>query len=331
MHKYLIISDLHFGLKRKAGATPQSMVGYADFQFQSAELALQEYHAQHLLIAGDLFAAGQVDYATLWRTAELLRKWGGDIYCLQGNHDIIRDRTQMPALQFLAKMLGPRFTLIDEPMLITDDIAVVPHLPNQEAYDAAVAEAAQDALILVTHANFENPFAQGQDHSLNLTAAQAAEFELVLNGHEHAPRVVGNVQMLGSLVPCQPAEANIDHFAWLWDGETPPMPVPSACPSYEEQNWYELIRPEALFVKVVGEAEAGEAATVIQEISQFRQDYPDVFMVANAVKVGDLVLGELTQAAEDLDMFDPLAAILSALSEEHRGELKKVLGKEIFC
>lgn len=331
MTNYLIVSDLHLGLKRKAGATPQSMAAYADQQFITADMVLREHPAQHLLITGDLFAAGQVDYATLWRAAELLRAWGGDIYCLQGNHDIIRDRTQMPALRFLAKLLRPRFHLIDEPTMITEEIAVVPHLPNQEAYDAAISDAAVDALILVTHANYENPFAQGQDHSLNLTADQAAQFELVLNGHEHLPRQVRNVQMLGSLYPCQPAEARDDHWAWLWDGQGAPTPVLSYTPSYEEQDWRELGPPNSLFLRVTGEAEAGEAAVVIQLVSQFRQAYPEVFMIANAVKVGDLVLGELAQAAEDLDMFDPLAAILALLSTQHRERLKKVLGQEIFC
>jgi len=311
----IIVSDTHLGLRRSRGATPASMAAF--YQCQIA--TLQALPREPLLIPGDLFAAFDVD------TEHLLAAWmwlkDREATVLQGNHDISKDRSRLSSLDFLAQLL-PGLVVVKEPCII-GEVAYVPHLANQQEYDAAVFNAANTATILVTHANFENPWAVEQDHSLNLTQAQAVEFDLVLSGHEHNRRVINNVHMLGSPWPCNIAEAGVDHFIHEWDGENAPAPIPIwSAARYEEQDWRSLGESEADFVRVVGEADAGEAALVIQEINRFR-GVSKAFFISSSVKVGELDLGELEEAEQSLDGFDPVAALMSVLSPENRTRLEQ--------
>ena len=246
---YLIVSDLHLGLRRQtckgAGATTQSLMAFNHFQFEEAEKLLLSHPERDLIILGDLFAEFSVEYSVLRRSAEILSQRSGVVYLVEGNHDSSRDQSKKSAISRLAWLLG---RLSGGPLVVFASgspawvehhtVVIVPHLVNQEAFDAALAEIPKGATLL-THCNFDNPFAAEKAHSLNLSPAQAAAFSMVISGHEHNRSHKGNMFMLGSPYPCNIGEAEVDHGYHLWDG-----------PDHE---------PE--FVKTWGSAESGARAS----------------------------------------------------------------------
>lgn len=324
---YLIVNDNHLGLKRKSGATQESMNALHDLQIAILWAALEKSTADTLIVLADLFADAFVEPAVLWQAYQTLMTWGGKIYLVIGNHDVSKDRSKMSSLEFLARLL-PNAVLIDKPQIVDDNFAVVPHLLNQEEFDNAVAWAAEESTILLAHCNYDNFFAAEKDHSLNLTPEQAKQFDLVILGHEHVKRTVGNVHVLGSPLPCNISEAEHDHWIHEWDGAGAPEATVqtfdnSAC---AEIDWRDLaeIPPGARFVRVVGSATATEAAQVIQEISRFRSLANDVFMITNSVRVDGVELGSFTDEDSSLESFDPMAVLMEVLAPEYRARLVEI-------
>jgi len=314
-----IISDPHIGLTRKAGATAASMLAYTQFQQQ----LLRSIKAEELLITGDLFASSDVTHEHLLFAWDWLRRYP-KVTVLQGNHDIAKNRDKLSSLDFIGQVL-PNLKVIREPEIV-GEVAYVPHLANQDAFDKAIENVAETATILVTHCNFNNSFACEKDHSLNLTPEQAALFDLVISGHEHERRTVNNVVMLGSVLPCNITETG-DKFYYTWDGaDQLQAHLVWSSSNYIEIDWRSLEQIDYQFIRVVGEASADEAAQVIQELSDFRKK-SKAFMITNSVKVGKLEIGELEDSASDLSLFDPIKALKSVLSKEHREQLEEVLGE----
>jgi calcineurin-like phosphoesterase family protein len=316
----LLLADLHFGLKRKSGATQTSMAAYADFQFHTVESILAESADDHLLILGDIFSEAEVDNAVFLRTFELLSQWEGRLTLVMGNHDQVKDRSKLSSISLLARLL-PNAELIENPTAFPD-YWIIPHLKNQELFDQALAKA--EGQVILTHANFSNPFAAESDHSLNITPEQAAKHPLIISGHEHNARQLGNVHMLGSPYPCSIAEVT-DKFCHTWDGETAPVPFLTwSNEQYTEIDWRSLEPTDHQFIRVIGDAPADEAATVLQEFSKFRAASP-AFFISNSVKIGNLEIGALDESSEELENFDPVAALKSVLSEKHRARLEEVM------
>jgi hypothetical protein len=132
--------------------------------------------------------------------------------------------------------------------------------------------------------------------------------------------------MLGAPCPCSIAECSNKYYhTWKGVGE----PSPTFCWSNEqfiEIDWRSLVHSDHQFVRVVGEATADEAAIVLQEFSEFRRK-STAFMITNSVKIGNLEIGELEEAAGELDVFDPVATLMSLLSEDHKKQIEEVLAR----
>jgi len=314
-----LVSDPHIGLTRKAGATAQSMKAYSEFQMA----VLHSIEAEELLVTGDLFSSYDAGPEAVLAAWQWLSRYSR-VSVLQGNHDASKNKEKMSSLDFLGHIM-PSLRIIREPV-IEGEIAYVPHLTNQEIFDAAIEKVAETATVLVTHANYANFFAAEREHSLNLTPEQSALFELVLSGHEHNKSLRQNVHMLGSPYPCSIAEIS-EKFIHTWDGENAPEPFRTwSSENCIEIDWHNLTPSSAQFIRVVGEATADEAALVLQEFSEFRRK-SDAFMITNSVKIGSLEIGELEEAAGELDVFDPVAALMSVLSEDHKKQIEEVLGR----
>ena len=308
----LLLNDLHFGIKRG----PK----FQEFQLEMLDSILED-NDDDLLIVGDLFDTHQIDYELLRTLTRRLR--GRKVMLMLGNHDIAKDRGQLDAARFLAWML-PGSTLVEAPTEI-GDIALIPHMANQEEFDTAITIASKRSTTLIAHCNFDNFFATAQDHSLNLTPEQAKLFDMVILGHEHVKRHVGNVHVLGSPWPCNIQEAEHDHYVHRFDMDR----VLTAHEvwdkhDFEAMDWRDLRETGASFIRVVGEATAEEAAEVIQRVAAFKK-VSDALMITNSVQVGELDLGELLESAESLDTFDPIAALMSALPEKYRKRLEEIL------
>jgi hypothetical protein len=93
---------------------------------------------------------------------------------------------------------------------------------------------------------------------------------------------------------------------------------------YTEIDWRSLEPSCHQFIRVTGEAAADEAATLIQEVAKFRAA-SQAFMISNSVKLGNLEIGALDESSEELETFDPVAALKSVLSAKHRMRLEEVM------
>lgn len=326
----IIVNDLHLGLKRKTGVTEASLKVYKEFQYAIFQKILEDNPGEDLVILGDIFDGGNIGYGDLWRTNELLRSHSGRVALVAGNHDLNKNAEQLSAFDFLAKLrTDPTVTVIRN-WDISPDFAVVPHLQNQAIFDAAIAEVAEaGAKVLLCHANCNNGFAVTKDHSLNLTPEQAGQFDLVIMGHEHNRRSVGNVVVLGAQYPTSISDCAVSkgYHRWAGPGHLPEFVETWSTDDYVDIPWQDLggefVPRTYHFVRVIGNATAEEAAEVIDRVNHFRQG-SDAFFITNSVQVGEINLGDIEEVTEEqLGAFDPLNALLELLPEEHSNRLRE--------
>lgn len=318
---YLILNDLHHGKVRKTGVTTAANEAFRKAQEDVFVSLLDAHRDKDLIILGDLFDGYLVDYVSVSRVLHKLLDTSGRIILVAGNHDLSKNTATMSSFDFVCvfmENLRPDSVIIvKEPTIIDDHLAIIPHLINQEIFDQAVAKYAGRDLTLLAHCNYENPFAAEKDHSLNLTKKQAQGFRKVILGHEHVKRWVGNVRILGSQLPMTIQEAESDKYYHILcdDGALTEHLIWSTEDGYAEQDWVAMQDCRAKFIRIVGEASAEQAAKVLQEVNKFRNQ-SDAYLVANSVKVGDLVLEELEEAAADVETFDALAVFKQLLPEK---------------
>lgn len=323
---YTIISDLHLGMKRTTGVTVQSSAAFYEFQLKHFKQMLEAHPGNDLIILGDLFASSTVPYTVVWDALRILQGFPHDIILVRANHDISKDRTQMAGFDFLCKLL-PKAIAVTEPYALNNVAMIIPHAANQTIFDQQIEAAAETYQVLLTHANFDNHFAQASDHSLDFTADQAKAFERIISGHEHNARTVGNVHMLGAQWPCSIAEVT-PKFYHIWDGgyELEAIPSPAKF-EYVEADWSDLdgIPTSANFVRVTGVATAEQAGQVIDQVNRYRQT-SSAFYITNSVKIGEIDLGDIENVTEEtLSGFDPVQALLELLPEAHSTRLRGML------
>mgnify|MGYP005846120545 CR=1 FL=1 len=323
--KQILVSDIHLGLRRRAGTTPTSTVAYESLQFEALDSTITDANDLGLpvVVLGDIFDKPTVEYSVLWRAVESFSRVKYGLTLVKGNHDIGGDKERLTAFDMLC-LLVPGATGVSEPTL-SGNYTIVPHAHNQDIFDEWLTQASGTIL---THANFDNFFAVDKDHSLNITPEQAQKFTALISGHEHERRQVGNVTMLGSLLPCNIGEAKTAKGYHIFNSATGDLEfieVWSPQDSYIEINWADLpCDTDAEFIRVNGEAEFSQGAQVIQAIAEFRKT-SGAYFVSNSVKVGDLVLGELDDVEADLDSFNPLEAFWSILGEESAMKIKEIV------
>lgn len=331
--KYAIIADPHGGLKRQAGTTPRSMSEYSLQQNSLLKGILASCEAQEVILLGDIFDRDIVDYETILYTAEALRCFPGKKYLVKGNHDQGGNQEKLTAFDLLGYMLTDDNTImVKEPTRIDVGAWIVPHLHNQGAFDEAMERLAEsNASVLLAHANYDNGFALEKDHSLNLSREQASRFDHVILGHEHAKRDLPGVDILGALFPCNIGECGVAKGFHYWDGpghdvEFQPLWFPAE--GYAELDWRELLEPvgaQASFVRIVGSANAEEAAQVVDEVARFRAA-SQAYFVSNSVKVGTIELGELEDFEDGkLAGFDALGALREMLPQKFHERMSKLL------
>lgn len=326
----IIVNDLHFGGKRKTGVTESSLKAYKEFQYAVFQKILEDNSGEDLVVLGDIFDGGSVGYDDVWRTYELLESRASHITLVAGNHDLTKNAEQLSAFEFLARML-PKATVLRN-WDVAPGWAVAPHLQNQAMFDAAVAEAATAAKVLLCHANYDNGFAVSRDHSLNLTPEQAGQFDMVLMGHEHNARTIGNVVVLGAQYPTSISDCAVSKGYHRWAG---PSHRPEFVQTWDRNDYIEVdwrgldsIIQAARFIRVIGTATAEEAADVIDRVSKFRQN-SQAFFITNSVQVGEINLGDIEEVTEaQLGAFDPLGALLELLPSEHATRLQEEMKHE---
>lgn len=337
MKPFAVINDLHIGVVRAAGTTPNTAYALRQWIIQRlAELLLQASDCD-LLVNGDLFDSEHIPYSDLLETYRMFAQWMIDnpesiLYLPPGNHDLSRTTTTMSSQQFftmlLVGMFGERRVVVPtQGMAMTvagDPGWVIPHMPNQELFDLELAKVPA-VKYLFLHCNFDNKFAVQSDHSLNLSKeqAQGLKVERIVLGHEHQRKMAltGKVMIPGNQFPSSVADCLGNHNKMMTMIRPASDPVPfemletwTEDGSFCKANWRELseVSPEAQFVRVEGEAATSEAPAVLTAISKLRKSH-NAFVITNAVAIEGRVIGETVQNMEKVANFNVVQALMQLL------------------
>jgi DNA repair exonuclease SbcCD nuclease subunit len=337
-----IVSDWHIGAQRMAGATPLTAYQLRQALLTSAEEILYTVRSD-LMVNGDLFDGADIPKADILRAVQIFNDWlvhtGKHLYLVNGNHDLSKTSTTFSAFQLLAALLvemhGPeRVTHIAEGTYLEEhDTYAVPHLPNQDLFDLALAKVPA-CRYLTVHANYDNEFAVESDHSLNISKAQAQALPVkhMIFGHVHqqSTALKGKVILVGNQFPSSIADClgNAEkHMVELSPDAVKFIPTWHAAGDFSEQDWRDL-KDEGRFIRIIGEATAAEADAVITAIARFRKD-AKALVTTNAVKIAGVNdTDELALSQEAVTSFDVLKALLDILSPQEQAKVKALLENE---
>lgn len=333
-----VINDTHVGAQRAAGTTPLTA-------WQLRQYALEEFErlvdqAGSLVILGDLFDTGHVAMADILRVWEVLRKHcsnGTPLYLVPGNHDLEKTLTTLSSFQFLCKLLQAEFPSVavaDAPQFIAEGVYVIPHLPNQDLFDLAMASVPECQYLLV-HCNYDNKFAVQSDHSLNMSPDQAmrCNAKYIIFAHEHQAKTAinGKVYIAGNQFPSSISDClgnDAKYMTVLTNAGIQKIETWNRKGNYAEQDWRGLKDDGSKFIRVVGDAVATEAADVVSAIARFRNK-SKALVITNAVKVEGAADGEQIQITlEQVKSFDVLSALLECLDEREQGVVKALLNSK---
>lgn len=347
----MIISDLHIGVQRAGGTTPQSQQALRDYLRNSLESLLATEN-EWVIVNGDLFDKFTVDTSEVVETCEIFYRWllnkpGALLTLIAGNHDWSPRGNDVSSFHLLVTMLqmseaGSRVYAIDYRQgyspVQANNVYCIPHMPNQNLFDAevekAVSKKSGDYLLL--HCNYKNTFADHSDHSLNLSddqvgALMEAGWSLII-GHEHIGYSLrgGRVLVVGNQFPSSVSDClsnQTKHAVRLTDKGLELVQTWSRDGFYLEVDWRQIEEGAgADFIRVTGEATSAEAAEVIKAISTLRQT-SDAFVITNAVKVAghDMSGEKAAESIESLRAFDVVGAIMAELNEQEQEVVKGLM------
>lgn len=346
MAQTLILNDLHIGVSRVAGATPQTAMQLRGWVLQQTEALMFSHADKDIIFNGDIFDAYDVALGDVLRFYVLCRNWlaasDRKLVLAQGNHDISKDSSRLSAFAFLAGLLEdhPRVRVVTEPVLLAPNLALIPHCTNQEVFNLELERALLwKPTNILLHANYDNKFAIEADHSLNVSRDQAVALvdrgHVLIFGHEHQQReprrgvIIAGNQFPTSVADClgngtKRALILGDAVGGLTEIETW-----AAAGSFHEIDWRtlngEILAVEPQFIRVTGEASAAEAASVISAVSRLRQK-STAFVVTNAVKIEGIEdMAEIEVAASEMRALDVLAFLYEQLEPEQVRVLKELL------
>jgi predicted phosphodiesterase len=290
----LVINDLHIGVNRAGGTTPQSQAALRDYLRNGLEQLISQ-EDEFVIVNGDLFDSFTVDTMEVMKTAVIFLKWlsksdSRGLHLIAGNHDwrVIK----------ASEMDGKG-----------------KHLLLHCNYKNAFTENSDHSLNL-------------NDDQVNLL--MEAGWTLVF-GHEHVGRVMrsGKVVIVGNQYPssvidcigdddkhCLRIQDGLLHLERTWAGHE----------NYVEVDWKDLkVSDKYQFIRVTGEASAAESAEVIKAVSKLRQSH-SAYVITNAVKIeGCDLSNELAGSIEDIKVFDVVGAIMSELTEQEQNVVKGLL------
>jgi hypothetical protein len=347
----LVINDLHLGVQRSGGTTPQSQFNLR-YSLRESVRRLIDNEMGEVTVNGDLFDGFTVDVVEVVSVYEIFADWlqdvgARDLNLVQGNHDWNPRGDKLSSFHLLGHFLqarfGKRVRIFDKGYAhVSNNVCCIPHMPNQELFNMEVTKAIAeggDGCFLLLHCNYKNGFAENSDHSLNLGDDQVgslikAGWNLVL-GHEHQGYELrgGKVKVVGNQFPSSVADClgNFQKKALRINGEKSSyVETWESRRSFAMVDWQEDNVPVAQFIRFTGEATAAQAADVISRISKFRQNCgDDIFVVTNAVKIEGCAAAEemAADSIENIKAFDVMGAIFENLEPKEIEVVKELIGE----
>jgi len=302
----------------------ESRVALEEWLLDQFSCLLSGVEADRIIILGDMFDRRSVSEKTIKAVVDILRH-EKEVILVRGNHDSVSDKYgEISSLELVAHLLGCKL-VFDKPELI-DSYFIIPHLFNQEQFDAAIESVPNDVTVLI-HANICNPFATS-DHSLNITDPQ---INSVLNknctmicGHEHTARDLygGRVNVLGCAFPTSIADSLGGDKRALLGGKS--IRTWSSEDYLEIDHTADLDDRSRHFVSVVGTCPQAEYASVVKRIAAFRAQ-SDAFIVKNNVRVPER---EKTEVTQEVNSFNIVDVFLSEIPEEFKGRVQACISQE---
>jgi len=342
----IILNDLHLGVTRSGGTTPQSQAALRNYLRKSLSDTLEEYVGEHVVINGDLFDSFQVETSEVIAAHKIFQEHlerGGGLTLIMGNHDSSAKADKVSSFHLLAHILKsthPDYVGVldhtDGFSHVDENVYAISHCLNQSLFDLELAKAAkrdgEDSYLLL-HCNYKNGFAENSDHSLNINDEQVgalmrAGWTLIL-GHEHQGYTLrgGRVIVVGNNFPSSVADCIGDPAKHLLeiDGGVKFVCTWDANASYIEADWRDLTNIDGYnFIRVVGNATALEAAAVIKAVSQLRQR-SEAFVITNSVRVEGQDMTMNTESIESIKAFDVMGAIYAELNEREIETVKELM------
>jgi DNA repair exonuclease SbcCD nuclease subunit len=327
-----VFSDLHIGAIRTSGTTVTSSLALRNYSLSSFEDLVYYSVQADCLLNGDIFDSYSVPLTDLLGCYNILSDWlvrtSKVLYISNGNHDLSKDSSKLSSVEFLSALLvenfGPeRVVVINEPTL-TPHGYVIPHLLNQDVFDAALA-ATPKCDVVYLHCNVDNNFATQSDHSLNITSTQllALPCKYVVCGHEHHRRDVGKCILPGNQIPTSISDClhtQAKYYCSVEDGKPTLHLVGEIEAWYKEIDWRNPVESSAKFIRFIGNAAAEEGVAVANTIANYRKE-SSAFVVGNAVKIESVDDESIAESLESVKAFDVMGALREILTE---GEIKKL-------
>lgn len=352
-----IFNDLHLGVKRTGGTTQASAAAMREWSMQQFRSLLgQVPNGQHVVINGDLTDLFDIPLADVVGMYEVIVQWADArpnslLHAAVGNHDLSKDSTKLGSVEFLFGLLNrthPNIRLVSEASALTSSLYVIPHVVNQAQFDLELERVPQGVKQLLLHCNFDSPFAEHADHSLNISRAQAQGLidrgvTLVL-GHEHHQRVLmgGKVVIPGNQFPTSIADCvtpegrqiRKKQFAVITDaGEV------ELCDSWSadgDAGFHQISIDGDLdqtltgFIRIVGEVQPEGTAEALRKISRLRQT-SEAFVITNSLRVAGHSGAEIEDALEgieDVRGIDVIQMLLETLTPEQQEAVRAVLASQ---
>ena len=329
-----VLNDPHIGAIRSGGTTLTS-------QWELRQHLQREFKRLlpvncDLMLLGDLFDSTNVPIRDVLEVFFSLKMWaaanpGKVCWLVAGNHDLSKTSNVMSSFDFLSALLAdscPAVISVKAP-LMTPHGYIIPHLPNQDLFNAALAEM-PECRVCYLHCNYDNNFAAMSDQSLNLSKEQVATLpaEFIVLGHEHKSKRVGKVFIPGNQIASSVSDwlgVRVKFFATVDDSGVALVPVPTNADAIEfgELNWQTLGPTDHTFIRVVGNATADQAAQVVTAISKLRQA-SQAYVITNGVSIAaeDGTTAVFESALEGVQSFSVMAALRELMTESEMAKLE---------
>lgn len=318
-----ILNDVHIGAIRSGGTTPSTALALRKKLLDDFQKLLPK--RKDLMLLGDLFDKANIPLADVLETYKILSNWLEEnpdnwLFNVAGNHDLSGSSNVLSSFQFLGALLKhsfpDRYMHIEEPAY-TPHGYVIPHLRNQDLFDLALDQAPAGKVLFV-HANFESPFAQHSDQSLNFTREQVEKAKLVVCAHEHQARSLKNVEIPGNQIASSVSDwlgAKTKRFLSL---DETGFYYTECARNFDEfivQDWRDLEDTGHIFVRVEGSATAEQASEVVTAINRFRKTSA-ALVITNAVKIvsenSEVDFESTLSEVQGFNVMDALKSFLTA-------------------
>ena len=328
-----ILNDVHIGVERSAGTTKVTRLQLRDRLLSKFQEMLPQYG--DLMILGDLFDSFSAPSRDVAKVFVMLSQWlefnaSAKLYLVAGNHDLSKSSEVYGSFDLLAELLQTDHTnivVIKQPTN-TPWGYVIPHLPNQDAFNAALADVPVcDYLFL--HCNYDNFFATKSDQSLNISKEQVAECKAkcVVLGHEHQQKLVGKVVISGNQIASSVSDwlgAESKSFVRIHNNKLELVEVAKGKDELAEVDWRQLDTVAAPFVRIVGTASVEEAPQVVTAIAKYRERVSNL-VITNAVQIATNDSVELAAATlEGVRAYSVWEALEKVFTKDDMDVLKGV-------